>query len=70
MSIVNTSFAVTVSGDDVRVPTEPVVPEDVPADSVGFEENTDVPFCLIVKVSGVVPSEPFTTMRHWLTVPL
>lgn len=69
ISIVNRSSAVTVSGEEVRLVKVLSVPEDVPAATVLEEEKTATPFCLIVKVRAVAPSEAFVTTLHLVKVP-
>lgn len=69
MSIENTSFAATASGEDVSVVNVETVPEAVPAATVGALEKPETPFLLMVKVSPVLGSEAFTATRHFVTLP-
>src|ERR1039458_1278039 len=64
MSMVNRSFAATVSGLEVSAVNVDTVPEEVPAAMVGLVVKTLVPFCLIRKERAVTVSENFTVTTH------
>ena len=69
MSIENTSETATDRGFEVSEVEELVVPDAVPAATVGLLLKTSTPFCMMRKVSPVVPSEAFVTIAHFVICP-
>lgn len=69
MSIVNRSLIATGSGVLVSVVNVEIVPDAVPADTVGAALNTDAPFFLIVNVNAVAGSLALVTTTHFVSEP-